>query len=99
MTYSVVWGPQWGFAPPDNIHHAAPQCPTLPHKPTTSPIWDISDFGYFNSLHKKIAGRFKSLSRTGIARYANGKTEKMKIGLRWLGLVIKDNCSDSESTL
>ena len=58
VTYSVVWGPQWGFAPPDNIHHAAPQCPTPPHKPTTSPIWDISDFGYFNSLHKKIAGRF-----------------------------------------
>ena len=58
VTYSVVWGPQWGFAPPDNIHHAAPQCPTPPHKPTTSPIWDISDFGYFNSLHKKIAGPY-----------------------------------------
>ena len=27
------------------------------------------------------------------------KPKKMKIGLRWLGLVIKDNCSDSESTL
>ena len=52
VTYSVVWGPQWGFAPPDNIYHATPQCPTPPHKPTNL---KLHQFGIFRILDILIA--------------------------------------------
>ena len=98
VTYSVVWGPQWGFAPPDNIHHAAPQCPTPPTN------LQLHLFGIFRILDILIAFTKKlqvvSNPYPGQALHAmQMENRKMKIGLRWLGLVIKDNCSDSESTL
>ena len=54
--WHILWcgGLNGGLLPQITFTTPRHNVPLPPHKPTTSPIWDISDFGYFNSLHKKL---------------------------------------------